>query len=359
MKGIMFDDVHSFYDLNLVLSAVNIPPATVKTNFVNNPGGDGSWDLTEAHGKVLYNDRNCTFTLSVLPEDDFEEKKTEVSNLLNGRRCKIALDKDPGYYWIGRVSVNSYETSKKLRKIVLGAVVAPYKLKSNKTVVFLPCCGKNLVSNNPDSWESIYDISISNNVMTSLNSNGASNFAYMTAILPKGSFVCSGTFQGNVRFLAQLFDSDGNMLTDQDISFGAFNSYYKGFFFGASPQVLRIPDRVAYWRFGVVFTSSDASLQNKNVTISNLQLEMGQTATEFEPFTPNADPQQITLINARKTVCPSIIVADEATVTFSGGEVHLGEGTHKVLDLQLHEGETPVTVSGTGSVTFVYQEGDL
>ena len=111
-----------------------------------------------------------------------------------------------------------------------------------------------------------------------------------------------------------------------------------------------------YTEIAVLFYSDSNDSQGV-YEFTNVQLEAGK-ATEFEAFTP-VETQDITLTNARKTVCPSIIVTDEATVTFSGGEINLGTGTHKVLDLQLHEGETPVTVIGTGAVAFVYQEGDL
>lgn len=137
MKGVKFDDVHSYYDLNLVLSEVKIPPATAKTNLVDIPGGDGSVDLTEALGEVKYKDRNCKFTFTVFPSDDFEEKKRKISNLLNGKRCRITVDKDPDYYWIGRCSVDEYSSNKNLHKIVVGATVAPYKLKTNQTTVVI------------------------------------------------------------------------------------------------------------------------------------------------------------------------------------------------------------------------------
>ena len=138
MKGIWFDDIHSFDDLNLVLSNVSIPPAAVKTNYVDIPGGDGTIDLTEVFGKVRYKDRECEFTFTVLPQYDFEEKKREISNLLNGKRFKITVDKDPDYYWVGRCFVNEYASNKNLHQIVVGATVAPYKLKQDLTQVTIP-----------------------------------------------------------------------------------------------------------------------------------------------------------------------------------------------------------------------------
>lgn len=138
MKGMYFDDIHSYRDLNLVLSSVSIPPATAKTTYVDIPGGDGSVDLTEALGEVKYKDRGCSFTFTIFPYEDFEEKKKHISNLLNGKRCKITLDKDPDYYWIGRCTVDNYASNKNLHKIVVKATVAPYKLKKTQTIVTIP-----------------------------------------------------------------------------------------------------------------------------------------------------------------------------------------------------------------------------
>ena len=107
-KGVLFGNIHSFYDLNLILSAVDIPPAKPKTSYVDVPGADGDVDLTEAHGEVKYSDREITFTFTMNPAGDLSEsawteKKTEVSNELNGRSMKITLDKDDEFYWLGKM----------------------------------------------------------------------------------------------------------------------------------------------------------------------------------------------------------------------------------------------------------------
>ena len=135
--GILFDDIHSFHDLNLVLSGCDIPPASPKTNYVDIPGADGSVDLTEAHGEVRFNDRDCKFTFTMKPDDvmTWEEKKTEIGNILNGKKVKITLDKDEDFYYTGRCTVNSFLSNKKIRQIVVTARVSPYKLKQNETVL--------------------------------------------------------------------------------------------------------------------------------------------------------------------------------------------------------------------------------
>lgn len=137
--GISFDNIHSFYDLNLILSGSEIPPAKPKTTYVDIPGGDGSVDLTEANGEVRFYDRDCKFTFTMNPADDlsetaWEEKKTEVSNALNGTVCKITLDKDADFYYKGRCTVDEYLSDRRLRQIVVTAKVSPYKYKQNETV---------------------------------------------------------------------------------------------------------------------------------------------------------------------------------------------------------------------------------
>lgn len=139
-KGIRFGNIHSYHDLNLILSKAEIPPARPKTTYVDIPGGDGSVDLTEANGEVKFNNRECQFTFTMNPSGDlseaaWEEKKTEVSNALNGREFKITLDKDDRYYYFGRCSVDEYLSDKRIRQIVITAMVKPYKLKQNETVL--------------------------------------------------------------------------------------------------------------------------------------------------------------------------------------------------------------------------------
>lgn len=181
MNGIWFNDIHSFDDLNLVLSKVNIPPAEVKTNYVDIPGGDGTVDLTEIFGKVTYKDRECEFIFTMLPQYDFEEKKREISNLLNGKRFKITVDKDPDYYWVGRCFVNEYASNKNLHQIVVGATVAPYKLKQELTKVTIPGhTGRVVVNAWNERKTALPTITCEAKALVLINGTAAMNVSYAT-----------------------------------------------------------------------------------------------------------------------------------------------------------------------------------
>ena len=215
-KGIAFGDVHSYDDLNLVLSVCpDMPPAKPKTTYIDIPGADGSIDLTEVHGEVKYEDRENEYTFTMIPGDEmtWEEKMSEVSGLLNGKRCKVTLDKDEDFFWDARVAVDEFASDRTLHQIVIGVKAHPYKLKQ-----------------------------------------------YVT----KRTFSLTGT------------------------------------------------------------------------------------ATT------------VTLTNGRKSVCPVIECTNDNTViTFGDLTVNLSAGKHEILDIQLKQGLNRVTVSGSGTVTFTYQEGEL
>lgn len=133
-RGVHFGDTHSFRDLNLVLAPFDYTPAVPKTHFIDIPGGDGSIDATEADGTIHYQDREFEFIFSVMPGDTltFEERQTVVARALHGKRFEIVLDKDPEYFWRGRVWIDEYASNKRLRQIAIVARVSPYKVKRQK-----------------------------------------------------------------------------------------------------------------------------------------------------------------------------------------------------------------------------------
>ena len=65
------------------------------------------------------------------------------------------------------------------------------------------------------------------------------------------------------------------------------------------------------------------------------------------------------LWNGRKTVVPIITATAEATIVFAGNTYTVNAGTHKLLNIELHEDLNQITVTSTEPVVFVYQEGDL
>lgn len=107
-------------------------PPPLKRCEVDVPGGDGSIDLSDAlSGGPVYGNREHSLVLrmEVGGPREFERVKTEVSNLLHGRRLRYELTCDPGYSYEGRFEVDEYYSRLRSGCIRLKVAADPYKLR--------------------------------------------------------------------------------------------------------------------------------------------------------------------------------------------------------------------------------------
>ena len=136
MKGLFFDNLHSYNDFSLILTSKEIGSPEVKTEYVDVLGADGLLDLTEAFGDVKFKNRTLSFTFSTIESGiDWTVAYTNVLNKLHGLIKKITLDDDPKYYYLGRVKVSPYKSNKRVGTIVIEVDCEPYKYKQNKTII--------------------------------------------------------------------------------------------------------------------------------------------------------------------------------------------------------------------------------
>lgn len=338
MKGVNFGNIHSYRNLNLILSEVSIPPATPKTTYIDVPGADGSLDQTEALGEVKYKERDCEFLFSVLPTDDFEEKKTEVSNLLNGQVFKITLDKDPDYYYQGRCTVDKYKSDKMLRQITVKAKVHPYKFKQSITTQSWTITTTKNLAERLGEWTLVGDtVSVKNDVAT-FSSGGSYNISNDIDVTEISTLSLScKTEVESIRIYLRWIDSSGGFTSEQlKLTNGICENI------SVPSSAIKVQVRVY------------PTLGQCPVVVSNFQVEASAKCTDYVP------KDGFNAVNDRKTVVPTVTVTNSnTTVSINGVTTTLAKGSHKVLNFQLFEGDNIVTASGSGTVTLTYQEGAL
>lgn len=130
MNGVAFNGKHSYREWGLLLKErPYISPPEPKMNLVEVPGSDIVIDLTESlTGKVHYGMREGKFKFHVMNgRSEWSAVYAALLNDLHGKRVQIVLDDDPNYYWLGRVTINDWESDKKTATIVLAAQLEPYK----------------------------------------------------------------------------------------------------------------------------------------------------------------------------------------------------------------------------------------
>ena len=111
---------------------------------------------------------------------------------------------------------------------------------------------------------------------------------------------------------------------------------------------------VPAWAVKLDVKISPASISKFPVVISNFQVEASAKCTDYAP------KDGFVAVNNRMTVVPTVTVSNDNTeVTVNDVTTTLSNGSHKILNFQLFEGDNIVTASGSGTVTLSYQEGAL
>ncbi|RKJ44380.1 hypothetical protein D7X98_12675 [bacterium 1XD8-76] len=124
MYGAVFGDKHTKEDYGAVMNYVRITPPAVKENYVDIAGGNSSIDLTEAVGGVVFEDGEIDFKFTLFDAGCKEKMKND----LHGRRMKIILEREPEFYYEGRISVISEKQTGNIYELCMKAKVKPYKL---------------------------------------------------------------------------------------------------------------------------------------------------------------------------------------------------------------------------------------
>lgn len=130
MDGVRFGERLSYEDYEAIMNYARIIPPSVKENYVDIAGGDSSIDLTEAVGGVVYEDGEIEFKFTL--KDRIQ--KDRMKNDLHGRRMQIVLEREPDFYYEGRVKCTKEEWKKGLYELYFKAKVKPFKCETREFI---------------------------------------------------------------------------------------------------------------------------------------------------------------------------------------------------------------------------------
>lgn len=128
---------NTFTDWHLVpASRPSVAPPSVKTKIIENPGGDGIIDVSQAVTRFpLYGQREGSWDFYVLNGWKlWEELYSEMLNFFHGKNVQVTLTDDPLFYYNGRLSFNQWLSDKDRSKITLNYNFDPYKLYTQESI---------------------------------------------------------------------------------------------------------------------------------------------------------------------------------------------------------------------------------
>lgn len=215
---------------------------------------------------------------------------TEYYCYANDGKKTIEIAEDNTYYF--KVTI--------MKDSTLDVVIYPTLVKGATAPITLTRCGKNLFDIGEEAdyikaYSSGITVDKDCQSITAPSMSDSTFYVLNTKQKYKsGTYTAQAIFSNgrNARYLIRLYNESGVELgtNDASISGMSYNSFYKGWFADGASLTFTIPDSVSYWHFGFVALGT-----GEKVTISNIQLEEGTTATEHEPFkepvsyTPKAD----------------------------------------------------------------------
>lgn len=128
-----WDDWHLYSASRPVISM----PAK-KTNYVDIPGADGSFDFSEVLTKYpLYDYRKGT--LKFIVENgygDLDDRYSEIANYLHGRSMTMKLEDDPDWYYKGTFSIKAWTPTSIANRstIEIDYILEPYKYYKDEII---------------------------------------------------------------------------------------------------------------------------------------------------------------------------------------------------------------------------------
>ena len=128
--GAVFGGRHFMEDYGAIMNYAMISPPKVKENYVDIAGGDSAIDLTEAVGGIVYEDGSIEFKFTLFSA----EKACQMRNDLHGKRMEILLEREPEFYYNGRLSCAKEGQAGRTYEVYFTAKVHPYKYARTETI---------------------------------------------------------------------------------------------------------------------------------------------------------------------------------------------------------------------------------
>ncbi len=130
IQSVTFGDKNTWDDWRILPTErpVFVPP-TLKTLYLDIPGGNGALDMSESlTGYPVYNNRTGTFTFRVMNDYmPWQQRYEEILEYLHGQAMKAILFDNPSWFYQGRFSVDAWKAGNTWSEITIGYNVNPFK----------------------------------------------------------------------------------------------------------------------------------------------------------------------------------------------------------------------------------------
>lgn len=204
-----------------------IVPPGIRTEYIEIPGMDYIIDLSDYfNDRVIYTARGGSLEFYVMNGyGSWANRYSEIMNYLHGKKFKLILEDDPGWYYTGRMSVNQWQSVKDWSRITLDYNFEPFKFRTTTT-------GDNWLWD-PFNFEVdvIQSSKYNNVVLTSdLPRHMVVDFVVAKPVTPAFSFLITNLNPGYATLSVGAIDENGivvnTSINSYDLSSLALNTWH-------------------------------------------------------------------------------------------------------------------------------------
>ena len=339
MKGIVFGNLHSYRDLNMILTNKTIGTPAPKTEIIDIPGGDGVLDMTEFFGEVKYGNRTIEYEFSTaIPYEQFPAFFSRVANALHGQKVEIVDDEDPDSYYIGRLTVSEFQAQRAIGILTIECDCAPYKYHIASQTVHLT--GRNLINLDAGTMTTPEWTKTATGYTFARSTSTAGTFVHWSVPVRKGQ---KYAFSANYSLTTRLLYVYKNRLYGDLV---AKESEGRPIIFTAEENGL--------YAFGIYATSGA-----KDGTFSNIMLEEGGAVGTYAAYDKAARTVEASFHNVRKSIIPVAYANGQVSVESPSNYMALITGNNTLDSFVFRQGDNPLTFKGNGTVVVEWLERGL
>lgn len=337
------------------LSACKITKAAQVQTFLSVPGRHAPLDLsTSLTGGVPYYENarlEAVLESSEGTRAERQERIEQMVNLLDGYNVQIIHPDHPAGYMVGRVQITQEYNDWAHCSVRVSAVCEPWRYNATETVkqatVPSSIAGKNILpypyaattfSKTGINWTDNGDGSITAKGTPVTENAAGFQLCADASILQDGvtyTLSCEHPYApSDVSLFCYYLDENGK-------------SQYKKSFTWSNK-----------YTFKTINLQLNSTAVNYDFTFYP-QMELGASATDYEPYFKPGDHLLDLTNNGRLAMVPKLVVTGEVTLKCGNFTRALSSGTYYLPDLYLTPGTHQVICSGEGTATFTYREAVL
>lgn len=339
MKGIAFGNLHSYRDLNMILTHKSIGTPSPKTEYLDIPGGDGMLDMTEFFGEVKYGNRPITYEFSTaIPYEQFPAFFSRVQNALHGQKVPIVDDEDPDCYYIGRLTVSEFQAKRAIGTLTIDCDCEPYKYHLASQTVHLT--GRNMINLDAGTLTTPEWTKTATGYTFKRSTSTAGSFVHWSVPVKKGQkYAFSANYSLTTRLLyvyknRLLGDLAGNEKEGRPLIFTA--------------------EENGVYIFAIYVTSAAT-----DGTFSNIMLEEGESVGAYVGYDATEKTVESTFHNVRKPTIPVAYANGDVSVESPSTFMALINGNNTLEGFTFYQGENSLTFKGSGTVVVEWLERGL